>query len=122
MFMTILKMKPRRGKQQEMIDILHFVKDQLNWDNRCISCGIYLPCSEGDPILYLDQWCSKEGLCRHIQSTIFRGVLSAMELTCEAPEISFHEIVGAQGLEMVEALRMGKSEGYPAADARLKTK
>ena len=92
-----------------MIEILRYVEDQTHLENRCIECGVYAPCSDGDSILYLDQRLSKEDLYRHIQSPIFRGLLSAMELACEPPEISFHEISSTQGLELIEALRMVKS-------------
>jgi quinol monooxygenase YgiN len=108
MFITILKLKPQLGKQREMIEILRFVEDQTHLENRCIDCGVFTPCLDGGPVLYLDQWLSKEDLNRHIQSPIFHDVLSAMELACEPPEISFHEISNTEGLKMIEALRMVK--------------
>ena len=109
MLITILKLKPQRGKQQEIINILRFVEDQTHLENRCLECGVFIPSLDGDPILYLDQWLSTEDLYRHIQSPIFRGVISAMELASEPPEISFHEIASTQGLELVEALRLVKA-------------
>ena len=109
MYMTILKLKPRLGKQREMIEILRSVEDQTRLDSRCIDCGVFAPCLEDGSILYLDQRSSKEDLHRHIQSPLFHWVLSAMELASEPPEISFHEITNTQGLELIEELRMVKS-------------
>jgi quinol monooxygenase YgiN len=109
MFTPVLKLKPRLGKQQEMIDLLSAVEDQIRLKCWCIDCAVFAPSLEEGSILYMDQWSSKEDLCLHIQSPLFHWVLTAMELACEPPEIHFHEITNSQGLELVEALRIVRS-------------
>jgi quinol monooxygenase YgiN len=106
MFMTVLKLKPRLGKQQEMLDLLRSVEDRSHLISRYIDGGVFIQHLDEVTILYLEQWLSKEDLYLHIQSPIFHWVLTAMELACEPPEIHFLEITNSQGLELVEALRM----------------
>jgi quinol monooxygenase YgiN len=106
MYLAILKLKPQLGKQQEMLDILQSVEDQTRLECRCIVGGVFVQSLEEVSILYLEQWSSKEDLYRHIQSPLYRWVLSAMELSCEPPEISFHEVTRTYGMDLIESLRL----------------
>ena len=56
-------------------------------------------------IIYMEQWESKEALQQHIQSSIYSMILNAMELAAESPQICFHEVSKAMGLELIETLR-----------------
>ena len=59
----------------------------------------------GNAILYLENWGSREALQRHVQSDMYIRVLHAMDLASEPPEISFYEISGQKGLELIQELR-----------------
>jgi quinol monooxygenase YgiN len=107
-FITLLRLKPQPGKQDEVIEILRSVEDQTRLQSHCIDSGVFTPCLEGDWILYFDRWSNEEDLYRHIQSRTFHWILLAMELASEPPEISFHEITSARGMELIEWLRMAK--------------
>jgi quinol monooxygenase YgiN len=106
MFITVLKLIPQPGKKKEIIEILQAVQDQNQLKTSCLDCEIFTPCLEGNWILYLDQWSSKEEIYRHIQSPTFHWMLSAMELASEQPEISFHEVTDTHGMELIERLRL----------------
>jgi quinol monooxygenase YgiN len=51
----------------------------------------------------VEQWESKGDLERHIQSSLYRRILAAMEFASEAPEISFHEVSKSTGMDLIEA-------------------
>ena len=67
---------------------------------------VYKSYGDDDSILYIEQWKTKEALYRHIQSDLYRRILTVMELAKEAPDISFSEF--EEGLELIQALREAK--------------
>jgi|WetSurMetagenome_2_1015567.scaffolds.fasta_scaffold671230_2 quinol monooxygenase YgiN len=111
MYLAIVKLKPRFGKKQEMLELLGLVEDQSHLICRYIDGGVFVQNLDNEvAILYLEQWESKEDLYLHIQSPLYLWLLAAMELASEPPEVHFHEIADSQGLELVETLREGKSQ------------
>ncbi len=110
MILSFLKINPLPGKQQVVLDILRSVIGRTRVKSGCIDCAVYTNQGEGQTVLYLEQWQSRETLDRHIQSELYFRVLSAMELAGEPPEIYFHEVSDTRGLEYVEALRMASPE------------
>jgi len=105
MILSFVKINPLPGKQQAVLDILRSVIAPTRLKSACMDCAVYTNQGEGQTILYLEQWQSREHLERHIRSELYFRVLSAMELANEAPEIYFHEVSDTRGLEYVEALR-----------------
>lgn len=105
MILSFAKINPLPGKQQVVLDILRSVIGLTRVKSGCIDCAVYTNRGEGQAILYLEQWQSREPLDRHIRSELYFRVLSAMELAGEPPEIYFHEVSDTKGLEYVEALR-----------------
>ena len=105
MILSSLKINPLSGKQQVVQDILRSVIGPTRVKSGCIDCAVYTDQGEGQTILYLEQWQSRETLDRHIRSELYFPVLSAMELANEAPEIYFHEVSDTRGLEYVQSLR-----------------
>ncbi len=59
----------------------------------------------GNAILYLESWGSREALQRHVRSGLYIRVLHAMDLASEPPEISFYEISGEKGMELIRESR-----------------
>jgi hypothetical protein len=53
----------------------------------------------------MEQWESKEDLNRHIQSSLYNWILSAMELASEVPKIYFHEVSKTTGMDLIQTLR-----------------
>ena len=70
-------------------------------------------CEEGgnvNAIVYLEMWGSRQALHRHIRSGLYIRILHAIDLASQPPEISFYEIFGQEGLELVQALREPEQE------------
>ncbi len=61
-------------------------------------------------ILYMECWDSEEELHRHIRSDMYRRVLEAMELSRVSPEVQFHRVTEAKGMDLIGALR-GEAQG-----------
>ena len=110
MILSFAKINPLPGKQQVVVDILRSVIGPTRIKSGCMDCAVYTNQGEGQTILYLEQWQSREPLDRHIRSELYFRVLSAMELANEPPEIYFHEVSETRGLEYVESLRTALPE------------
>ena len=106
MTIFLLKIVPRRGKRQEIIDLLRTVEDYAQMKPGFLECSLFEACGEDKTILYLERWNDSVEMHQHIQSPLFLRVLTAMELALEAPQMNFHEVNETQGLELVESLRI----------------
>lgn len=106
MFTTMLKVNVASGKQKEALEILQSVGKALTLKHDFVSSTAYKLYGEDNTILYIEQWKTKEALYRHIQSDLYRRILTVMELAKEPPDISFSEF--EEGLELIQALREAK--------------
>ena len=105
MFLSMVKIYPIPGREQEILDILLSVRGPTLADAGCIECSILEEHDDENAILYLERWESGTELCSHIRSAIYSRVLKALELSDREPEIWFHEITATQGMEVVERVR-----------------
>ena len=104
MILSMLKIKPLPSKRQQIIDVLKTVQNQAVLIQDCMVSEIYQT-TDLSTIFYLEQWRKKEALHRHIESNLFMRVLTVMDLSIEAPEISFPEITAVRAMDLVSALR-----------------
>jgi quinol monooxygenase YgiN len=105
MFLSMVKISPVPGREQEVLDILLSVQGPTLADAGCLECCILEEHDDEEAIVYLEKWQSDEQLCNHIRSSIYSRVLKALELSDREPEIWFHEITATQGMEVIERLR-----------------
>ena len=109
MIISIMELTPTSEKRQAVLEILRFTEDRARIKAGCMGCGVYEASDESGTILYMEQWRSREDLHRYIQSSLYLGILNAMDLGQEPPEISFHQVLDTESRELIEALR--SSEG-----------
>jgi quinol monooxygenase YgiN len=105
MIISMIELTPAPGNRKEILELLQFSVDRLRTKPGCLGCGVYEAGDERETILYLERWASEEELHRHIRSSLYLGVLSAMDLAEGARTISFHEVSETKSLELVVALR-----------------
>ena len=105
MFISFIKLLPQPDKRQAMIDILKNLEALTRGKPDCKCCCVYEQLNDTKAILYLEQWQNREALERHVQSSMYMRLLTAMELSGEAPEIQFYGVSETMGMELIEALR-----------------
>ena len=88
-----------------MIDILKNMEALTSAKPDCRFCCVYEQVNDRRAVLYVEKWQTREALERHVQSSMYMRLLTAMELSGEAPEIQFYEVSKTMGMEMIEALR-----------------
>jgi quinol monooxygenase YgiN len=105
MVICFLKIVPLPDKRDAVFEILQSVINLTRGRPGCMGCASYEEHNNQRSIFYVEQWESKEDLNRHIQSSFYHRIFSAMDLASEAPEIFFHEVSKTTGMDLVEALR-----------------
>ena len=105
MVICLLEIVPLSDKREAVFEIFRSVIDFTQGRHGCKGCACYEKHNDKRSVLYVEQWESQEELNRHIQSSIYSRIFSAMELASEAPEISFCEVSKTMGMDLVEALR-----------------
>jgi quinol monooxygenase YgiN len=102
--LSLIELTPILGKREKILELLRFSGDRVTGRPGCLSSGVY---EAGDQkhILYLERWESEEALHRHIQSSLYRGVLNALDLAQEPRGITFHKISDTKSMELILALR-----------------
>jgi quinol monooxygenase YgiN len=102
---VLVKIIPRTGQKQVIIDLFKSVRGPTSMKPGCTECSIYDKLNNNETVLYLEKWSSIEAMQQHIVSSLYTRVLAAMEFAGEQPEISFYEIAHTRGIEFVEELR-----------------
>jgi quinol monooxygenase YgiN len=106
MLQSIIRIYPRPGAEQTVLEVLESMKGQIAAINDCLGCSITVEVGEGGAICYTEQWNTREALDRHLRSPLFGRVLEAMEFSNTTPEVEFYEVTEVGGLELVEKVRL----------------
>jgi quinol monooxygenase YgiN len=110
MFLSLIRIEPLPEKRDRLLEILISVAGHTRLIIGCTGCMVYEDRGNGNAVLYLERWQSREALHRHVRSGLYMRVLHAMDLGSEPPEISFYEISGEKGLELIQELRQEEQE------------
>ena len=106
MIIASIRIDPMPDKRQAVIEVLVSVKNMTRLKTGCTNCEIYEEHGDGQKILYIEKWQTKEAMYQHIRSKLYLRVLNAIELSSEPPEICFHEDSETTGIELIEAIRV----------------
>ena len=89
------------------------VKNMTRLKPSCTNCEIYEEHGDGQKILYIEKWQTREAMYQHIRSNLYLRVLNAIELASKLPEICFHEDSETAGIELIEAIRLENTVKQP---------
>jgi quinol monooxygenase YgiN len=106
MITASVRIDPMPDKRQAVIEVLLSVRNMTRLKPSCINCEIYEEHGDGQKILYIEKWRTREAMYQHIRSKLYLRVLNAIELSSEAPEICIHEDSETTGIELIEAIRV----------------
>jgi quinol monooxygenase YgiN len=98
-----LVLPPRR--QAEVLQLLISIAERSRDDPGCVSCRIYQDAQEENVLMVEEVWRNEEDLRRHLRSEDYRHLLLVVEMAVEPPEIAFHSISRASGMETIEEAR-----------------
>ena len=113
MMISLLKVITLSNKREALLEVLRSVVDHTWGLPGCLGSACYEEQNSGGAVLYMEQWETREGLYRHIQSDLYHRIISAMELAVVEPEIRFHEVSQSMGIELIETLRTDPHLPHP---------
>jgi quinol monooxygenase YgiN len=105
MFLSLIKIVPIPEKRDRILEMLASVAKHTKLVHDCTDCTVCEERDNGNAILYLESWGSREAMQRHVRSDLYIRVLHAMDLASEPPEVFFYETSGEKGLELIQELR-----------------
>ena len=100
-----IELVPGPDKRKALLEVLHFVEERVLTNPECLACGVFEAADRTQRILYEEQWRTAKDLHAHIRSRLYLSILQAMELACEEPRISFHEVSRTRSMDLIEELR-----------------
>jgi quinol monooxygenase YgiN len=91
-------------RRAEVLEVLHSIRGPV-LARGCASCHVYEEHDPDEAVVLVERWESEAALEAHIRSETFRRIISAIELSCGPPEISFDSVTATRGMELIERLR-----------------
>jgi len=107
MILSIIELTPSPGKHKKVLELLQFCIHRLSTKGGCLGAAVYEASNQEQTILYLERWESTEDFRRYVQSDSYLGILAAIDLAKELPEINFLEVLNMKSLELIVDLRSG---------------
>lgn len=105
MIFALIKIYPLPGREHSIIEVLDSMKGPVTALADCLGCQVLVETGEGGAVCYIEQWRTRQGLDRHLRSTLYGRVLEVMERSRLPPEIDFFDAVNIGGLELMKAVR-----------------
>jgi quinol monooxygenase YgiN len=105
MFLSWIRIVPVPEKRDGILEMLATAARHVKLLRDCRGGTVCEERGNGNAILYLESWGSREALQRHVRSDLYRSVLHALDLAAEPPEVFFFEISGENGMELIRELR-----------------
>ena len=102
MIIVILEITSEPEKRLNIIQTIHSVIGPTSAQSGCQRCGLYSSTHNDDELLLLQKWDSQESLEKHIRSSEYRKILTAMDSASQPPVITFNEVKTSRGFEFVE--------------------
>jgi quinol monooxygenase YgiN len=88
MVVSLIELKPG-GKGAEILELLRYSADHITTKPGCLSSGVYEESDAEGTILYVERWSREEDFRRHVQSELYMGVLTALDLAMDRREVNF---------------------------------
>jgi quinol monooxygenase YgiN len=105
--LVTLRVAAPPGRYEELVGGFWSVIGPVRVEPGCTACGLYRDASEGDELLYVEEWQSEEALERHMRSARYDRLLAIMETSARPPELRYLSISVVRGLEHLEVVRLG---------------
>lgn len=105
MVIASIRLQPEEAHRTETLEILRSIQGPVQACAGCRSCRISAEEGEDEAICFSETWDDEDSLHRHVKSDLYSRVLSALDLSRAAPEISFYQVSYAEGIDLIKRLR-----------------
>ena len=101
MIVGTLRLLPSPDRHEQVLEILRSIQGPVSAQPGCVACHVYEEHGLG-AIALVERWESEAALEAHICSNAYKHILSAIELSCAAPEVCFDFVSASEGMEFIE--------------------
>ena len=121
MILATLSMAVPPGRREETIAAFWLLLGPVRVEPGCLACGLYQEVGNEDRLLYVAEWETPEQLGRHMRSGRYGRLLTIVDASALPPVLRYHSASAIQGLEHLEAVRLGAGASLlPAPDQPVK--
>lgn len=107
MIMTTVAIAVAPGRREEILKIFWMLLGPVGAEPGCQGCNLYEQVGDENVFLYVEEWETKEHLERHMRSARYERLLAIMEASAQPPKLHYNEVSCSQGMEYLEAVRLG---------------
>ena len=111
MIIFTLRLLAPHEKRENILKTVRSLLGPTQVEPGCISCRFYQEVDNSNALVLAEEWASKADLDRYIRSEEYRKILALIDISTEAPEITFNTISSTAGMEAIRAAR-GLSTNY----------
>jgi quinol monooxygenase YgiN len=98
---AIYILKTEGTEKWKIMPVIKQITGRTQYVAGCLQVGIW-ESAETSEIMVNEQWRSLDDLKKHINSKLYKKMLSALEMSTEMPVVSFMESDRNQGFELIE--------------------
>jgi quinol monooxygenase YgiN len=118
MILVTLRVTAPPGRREELVEVFWLILGPTQAEPGCLGCRVYQELGEGDSLLYIEEWETPDALERHMRSRRYECLLAVMEASARPPDLRYQSIGKCQGLEYLEAVRLGDGPAWSRCRAR----
>ncbi len=89
----------------QAVDLLRSIIDRTEALPGCKRCSVSHDAVDAQRVRYDGVWDSEAAFRRHVQSEDFRRVLTAMDMSCEEPQVTVGTLSGRIGIAYLQSIR-----------------
>ena len=108
MIIATLRVKVPADQRKILLDSARSVTGRTTVKPGCISCKFYQDMDDPDSMLFIEKWSSRKEYEHHVRSDTYRIILSMIDLSDVTPSFKLNTISKTEGLEAIEAVRIGQ--------------
>lgn len=107
MILATLKIKVQPDRCTGVVEVVSLLLEPVRVEPGCVTCELYRDAGNGDEILYVEEWETREQLERHMRSTRYERLLAIMEAAALPPVLRYFTVSDVRGLGYLEKIRLG---------------
>ena len=93
MVLVILRMKVIAEKRGELCQTIVSLIDLLRTEKGCLRCDFCRGQEDENELHLIEEWDTRDNLCRHLNSNLFQVLRGAMHLLQEPYELRIHDVL-----------------------------
>ena len=105
MIVSLIELRPSPGKRAEILELLRYSADHVGTKAGALGSRVYEGNNGEETILYVERWRREEDFRQHVQSNLYLGVLTALDLAMDRREVNFYEVSDTKSMEFIVAVR-----------------